>query len=225
MREKPKGSKHFINVSIKFNSLCLLTQLHPFTSLTSFYVSRFAKSACQPEVTVCSKTKENESLYSWSEDMPGTEWPGFRALLQGLFKYFSQSRINAIGESEEKILSMQAWALIQGARLSSNPSMEWGSTNGKEVFHIEQNKLPTPSPTAARLKGKERTEIIAPFSSLFCSLHIHFNYKFLYFVFQLRRTFITLDKSSWYSVEIKKITYMSRPSANNAFFLKVIFFF
>lgn len=169
--EKPKGSKHLILVSIKFNSPYLLTQLDSLTFLISLYMSKFAKSAHQPEVTVCSR-KRRMSPYIGGQS---TEWHGFRALLQGLFKYFSQSRITAMGETEEKVLLRQAWALFQGARLGSNSCMEWGSTNWKEAFHIDQNKLLTPFPTAASLKGKERTEVIAPFSSLFCSLHIHFN--------------------------------------------------
>lgn len=55
--EKPKGSKHLIIVSIKFNSPYLLTQLDCLTSLISSYMSKFTKSAHQPEVTVCSRKR------------------------------------------------------------------------------------------------------------------------------------------------------------------------
>lgn len=54
-KEKPKGSKHLISISIKFNFLCLLTQLHSLTSLISVCMSKFAKSSHQPEV--CSKKR------------------------------------------------------------------------------------------------------------------------------------------------------------------------
>lgn len=81
----------------------------PSSYLPNFLLCVQIYQTSQADITVCNKMRENESSCWWWGHIPGMEPPGFWALLQGLFKYFSQSRITAMGEAEG--ISLQWWLL------------------------------------------------------------------------------------------------------------------